>query len=142
MTVRGFARDPAPGVLTFFVAEAVSCILVESGFPCALGRVDEQRQRVGRRLTRVGGVGSHRNGRVPLYVDGGLSERRVRQDVGRPLEALAAVEMEPGAFGQVHVAVLDTGTGYGGHEEGVAEEELVVGRVGGLVFGVLEEEGA
>ena len=59
-----------------------------------------------------------------------------------PIEAFAAVVVEPGALGQVDVAVLDAGAGYGGHEEGVAEQELVVGGVGRLVLGVLEEEGA
>src|SRR5919112_6669906 len=38
--------------------------------------------------------------------------------------------------------MLDTGAGYGGDEQGVAEQELVVGRVCRLVGGVLEQEGA
>jgi hypothetical protein len=42
---------------------------------------------------------------------------------------------------QVDVAVFDTGAGYGGDEEGAAEQKLVVRVVGRLVFRVLEEEG-
>jgi hypothetical protein len=38
--------------------------------------------------------------------------------------------------------MLDAGTGYRGDEQGIAEEELVVGGVGGLVLRILEEEGA
>src|SRR5215203_2071781 len=86
--------------------------------------------------------GPHRNGRISLYIEGGLAQGRVRQDVDRPFEPLAAVVVKPGALGQVDVAVLDTGTGYGGDEQGVTEQELVVGRVGRLVGGVLEQEGA
>src|SRR5215211_3320915 len=140
--VRGLAGDPAPGILTFLIAEAVSRILIECGFSLTLGRVDEQRQRVVRPLVRVGRVRPHRNGRISLYVEGGLAQGSVGQDMGWPFEALATVVVEPGTLGQVDVAVLDTGAGYGGDEEGVAEQELVVGRVGGLILRVLEQEGA
>jgi hypothetical protein len=51
-------------------------------------------------------------------------------------------EVAPGAAWQVYVAVLASGVGDRGDEEGVAEQELVVHRVGRLVFRVLEEEGA
>src|SRR5215218_5677379 len=97
--VRGLAGDPAPGVLTFFVTEAVPRILVDCGFSFTLGWVDQQRQRVVPPLARVGRVGPHRNGRISLYVEGGLAQGCVRQDVDRPFEPLAAVVVEPGAFG-------------------------------------------
>src|SRR5215203_2396719 len=128
-------------MLTFFVTEAVPRILVDCGFSFTLGRVDQQRQWVVRPFARVGRVGSHRNGRISLYVEGGLAQGRVRQDMDRPFEPLAAVVVEPGALWQVDVTVLDTGTGYGGDEQGVAEQELVVGRVCRLVGGVLEQKG-
>src|SRR5919112_2275922 len=140
--VRGLAGDPAPGVLTFFVTEAVPLILVECGFSLTLVRVDQQRQRIVRPLARVGSIRAHRNGRISSYIEGRFAQGCVSQDVGRPGKALAAVVVEPGALGQIHGAVLDTGAGYGGNEEGVAEQELVVGRVGILVGGVLEQERA
>ena len=57
---------------------------------------------------------------------------------------LAAPVVEPVAFRQVDVAVLVglAGTGDGGYEHCVTEEELVVGGVGNFIFGVLEKEGA
>src|SRR5215212_5393326 len=71
--VRGLAGDLAPGVLTFFIAEAVPSILVERGFSLTLRGVDEQRQRVVRPLARVGRIGSHSNRGISLYVEGGFA---------------------------------------------------------------------
>jgi hypothetical protein len=48
-------------------------------------------------------------------------------------------EVAPGAAWQVYVAVLDAGAGNRGDEEGVPDQELVVHRVGRVVFRVLEE---
>src|SRR5215212_5281893 len=139
---RGLAGDPAPGVLTLFVPETVPGILVDRGFSFALARVDEQCQRVDRLLAGMGGVRPYRDGRVCFYVEGRFAEGCVCQDVGRSFEALAAVVVEPDAFGQVDVAVFDAGAGYGRDQESVAQQELVIRRKGGLVFRILEQEGA
>src|SRR5215218_2164460 len=117
---RGLARDSAPGVLTLCVPEPVPGILVDCGFSFTLVRVDQQCQRVDRLLAGMGRIRPHRDGSICLYVEGRFAEGCVCQDVNRPFETLATVVVEPGARGQVDVAVLDAGPGYGGDEEGVA----------------------
>src|SRR5215218_7905345 len=132
--VRGLAGDPAPGILTFLIAEAVSRILIECGFSLTLGRVDEQRQRVVRPLVRVGRVRPHRNGRISLYVEGGLAQGSVGQDMGWPFEALATVVVEPGTLGQVDVAVVEERVEVG--EESLAKfDHLPAHRLVGLAEG-------
>src|SRR5215207_994802 len=137
------AGDGAPGVLPVLVAVAVARVLVQDELAVARvrGRVDEEGQGIRRALAGVARLGAERYRGVGLDVERGLAQRSVGEDVGGSVETLAGPVVEPGTLRQVDVAVLDAGAGYGGDEQGVAEEELVVGGVGGLVPRVLEEEG-
>ena len=71
-------------------------------------------------------LGPHRHGGVGAEVESRLAQGGAREYVGRAVEALSGPVVEPGALRQVDVAVLDTGAGYGGNEEGAAEQKLVV----------------
>src|SRR3712207_3259919 len=117
-TAQDLADDAPAGVLPIFVAEAVAGVLVERGLGGALGRVHEERQGICGSLADVVHLGPHRYGGVGADVEDRLSQGRVREYVGRAVEALAGPVVEPGTLRQVDVAVLDAGAGYGGDEEG------------------------
>src|SRR5829696_211197 len=135
------ADDAPAGVLAPLVAEAVAGVLVENRLARAFRWIKEERQGVFGSLPNVVHLGPHRHGGVGADVEGRLAHGGVREYVGRAVEALSGPVVKPGALRQVDVAVLNAGAGYGGDEEGVAEQKLVVRVVGRLVFRVLEEEG-